>query len=155
MEDLLAGKAVRLPRFEFATGRRETGSELKLEEDGILLVEGLHCLNPGLLPSGLEEQSFRIYASALTQLNLDNHVRMSTTDNRLLRRVVRDAAYRGYTAEDTLRMWDNVRRGEKWFVFPTRGGPMSCSTPLSSTSGMSSDPARSRSSSRCGTPGCG
>lgn len=121
MEDLLAGKAVRLPRFEFATGRRETGSELKLEEDGILLVEGLHCLNPGLLPSGLEEQSFRIYASALTQLNLDDHVRMSTTDNRLLRRVVRDAAYRGYTAEDTLRMWDNVRRGEKRFVFPHQG----------------------------------
>ncbi|QAA76246.1 MAG: Uridine kinase [Candidatus Bipolaricaulis sibiricus] len=121
MEELLAGKTVRLPRFDFATGQREVGSELKLKEDGILLVEGLHCLNPDLLPSHLDERSFRIYASALTQLNLDDHVRMSTTDTRLLRRVVRDAAYRGYTAEDTLRMWDNVRRGEKRFVFPHQG----------------------------------
>ncbi|MBC7169632.1 nucleoside kinase [Candidatus Bipolaricaulota bacterium] len=121
MEELLAGQAVRLPRFDFATGQREEGSELELKEDGILLVEGLHCLNPGLLPPHLDERSFRIYASALTQLNLDDHVRMSTTDTRLLRRVVRDAAYRGYTAEDTLRMWDNVRRGEKRFVFPHQG----------------------------------
>ncbi len=121
MEELLKGKAVQLPRFDFASGRREVGSQLQLKEDGILLVEGLHCLNPQLLPSGLEGRSFRIYASALTQLNLDDHVRMSTTDTRLLRRVVRDAAFRGYSAEDTLRMWDNVRRGEKRFVFPHQG----------------------------------
>ncbi len=121
MEDLLAGKAVCLPRFDFKTGRREDGSELQLREDGILLVEGLHCLNLQILPAELEEQAFRIYASALTQLNLDDHVRMSTTDTRLLRRVVRDAAFRGYKAEDTLRLWDNVRRGEKRFVFPYQG----------------------------------
>ncbi len=121
MEELLKGKAVQLPRFDFASGRREIGSQLQLKEDEILLVEGLHCLNPQLLPPGLEGRSFRIYASALTQLNLDDHVRMSTTDTRLLRRVVRDAAFRGYSAEDTLRMWDNVRRGEKRFVFPHQG----------------------------------
>ncbi len=121
VEELLAGKAVRLPRFNFQSGTREEGSELRLKRDGILLVEGLHCLNPALLPPGLEEKAFRIYASALTQLNLDDHVRMSTTDNRLLRRIVRDAAFRGYSAEDTLRLWDNVRRGEKRFVFPYQG----------------------------------
>lgn len=119
--DLLSGKAVRLPRFNFAAGTREEGGELKLKRDGILLVEGLHCLNPALLPAGFEEKAFRIYASALTQLNLDDHVRMSTTDNRLLRRIVRDAAFRGYSAEETLRLWDNVRRGEKRFVFPYQG----------------------------------
>ena len=121
MEELLEGKPVRLPRFDFATGTRGEGSELQLKKDGILLVEGLHCLNPVLLPPGLAEHTFRIYASALTMLNLDDHVRMSTTDTRLLRRLVRDAAFRGYSAEATLRMWDNVRRGEKRFVFPTQG----------------------------------
>ncbi len=121
MEELLAGRRVRLPRFNFAAGTREEGGELQLGKDGILLVEGLHCLNPALLPPGLAEQVFRIYASALTQLNLDDHVRMSTTDNRLLRRIVRDAAFRGYSAEETLRLWDNVRRGEKRFVFPYQG----------------------------------
>lgn len=121
VEELLSGKPVRLPRFNFFTGMREEGSELHLKKDAILLVEGLHCLNPLLLPPGLEDQAFRIYASALTQLNLDDHVRMSTTDTRLLRRIVRDAAFRGYTAEETLRMWDNVRRGEKRFVFPYQG----------------------------------
>jgi len=121
MEELLSGKSVQLPRFDFTSGRREVGSQLQLKAGGILLVEGLHCLNPQFLPSGLGEQSFRIYASALTQLNLDDHVRMSTTDTRLLRRVVRDAAFRGYSAEATLRLWDNVRRGEKRFVFPHQG----------------------------------
>lgn len=121
MEELLSGRKVRLPRFNFAAGTREEGGELRLGKDGILLVEGLHCLNPALLPPGLAEQVFRIYASALTQLNLDDHVRMSTTDNRLLRRIVRDAAFRGYSAEETLKLWDNVRRGEKRFVFPYQG----------------------------------
>lgn len=121
VEELLSGRRVRLPRFNFVTGTREEGSELQLGKEGLLLVEGLHCLNPALLPPGLEEQAFRIYASALTQLNLDDHVRMSTTDNRLLRRIVRDAAFRGYSAEETLKLWDNVRRGEKRFVFPYQG----------------------------------
>lgn len=121
MEELLEGRRVRLPRFNFAAGTREEGGELRLGKDGILLVEGLHCLNPALLPPGLAERVFRIYASALTQLNLDDHVRISTTDTRLLRRIVRDAAFRGYSAEETLKLWDNVRRGEKRFVFPYQG----------------------------------
>jgi uridine kinase len=121
VEELLTGEPVRLPRFDFTTGRRGEGTELQLRHDDILLIEGLHGLNPRLLPPGLQERSFRIYVSALTQLNLDDHVRVSTTDTRLLRRVVRDAAYRGYPAEQTLRLWTNVRRGEKRFVFPYQG----------------------------------
>lgn len=121
MESLFSGKEVVLPRFDFPTGRREEGPSLRLEEDSLLLIEGLHCLNPELLPQDLRAGSFRIYVSCLTQLNLDDHTRISTTDTRLLRRIVRDSAYRGYQAEDTLRLWSNVRRGEKRFVFPYQG----------------------------------
>ncbi|MCR4391362.1 MAG: nucleoside kinase [Candidatus Acetothermia bacterium] len=121
MEQLFAGKVVRLPRYDFLTGKREQGAELRLAEDAVLLVEGLHCLNPGLLPPGLGGRTFKIYVSALTQLNLDDHVRLSTTDTRLIRRIVRDAAFRGYSAENTLRLWANVRRGEKRHVFPYQG----------------------------------
>lgn len=121
VEALFFGERVRLPRFDFPTGTRLWGSELQLDEDGILLLEGIHCLNPSLLPRELRENAFKIYVSALTQLNLDDHVRLSTTDTRLIRRVVRDAASRGYSAEDTLRMWSGVRRGEKRNIFPYQG----------------------------------
>lgn len=121
MEELLSGRAVTLPYFDFPTGQRKQGLTLKLDEDALLLVEGLHCLNPAVLPRDFGAQVFRIYVSALTQLNVDDHVRISTTDTRLIRRIVRDAAFRGYDAEKTLALWGNVRRGEKRFVFPYQG----------------------------------
>ncbi|MGC9529405.1 MAG: nucleoside kinase [Candidatus Bipolaricaulaceae bacterium] len=121
VEKLLAGEEVQLPSFDFRSGTRQEGLSLRLDRDGVLLLEGIHALNPQLLPPGLREAASRIYVSALTQLNLDDPVRISTTDTRLLRRLVRDAAFRGYSAEDTLRLWRNVRRGEKRFVFPYQG----------------------------------
>jgi len=122
MAALFSGQTVRLPRFDFPTGRREDGLELKLSEDALLLVEGLHCLNPAILPEGFDpKETFKIYVSALTQLNLDDYVRLSTTDTRLLRRLVRDVSFRGYPAEVTLQVWGNVRRGEKRFIFPYQG----------------------------------
>lgn len=121
MERLLSGEEVQLPRYNFVTGEREEGMRLKLDADGLLLVEGIHCLNPELLPGELGERAFRVYVSALTQLNLDDHNRISTTDTRLIRRIVRDAAFRGYSAEETLAVWPKVRRGEKRFIFPHQG----------------------------------
>jgi uridine kinase len=121
MEALLSGKEVTLPHFDFPTGQRKPGLTLRLGEEALLLVEGLHCLNSAVLPRDLGPRVFRVYVSALTQLNLDDHVRISTTDTRLIRRIVRDAAFRGYTAEQTLALWPNVRRGEKRFVFPYQG----------------------------------
>ncbi|HDC92995.1 MAG TPA: nucleoside kinase [Candidatus Acetothermia bacterium] len=121
VEALLEGEEVRLPRFNFVTGKRERGPKLSLGRDGILLVEGIHCLNPVVLPGEPGENAFKIYVSALTQLNLDELNRIPTTDTRLIRRIVRDAAFRGYSAEDTLRLWGNVRRGEKRFIFPYQG----------------------------------
>jgi len=121
VEELLSGKEVILPRYNFRTGTREQGPKLKLARDEMLLAEGIHALNPALLPEETGEIAFRIYVSALTQLNLDSSVRLHTTDTRLLRRIVRDAAFRGYSAEDTLRLWPNVRRGEKRHIFPYQG----------------------------------
>ncbi|MGQ9699627.1 MAG: nucleoside kinase [Candidatus Bipolaricaulaceae bacterium] len=118
MTALIAGQDVTLPHFNFPTGTREKGLTLRLGSESLLLVEGLHCLNPAVLPEDLGKNVFRIYVSALTQLKLDDHVRISTTDTRLIRRIVRDAAFRGYSAEQTLALWANVRRGEKRFVFP-------------------------------------
>jgi uridine kinase len=121
MEQLLSGEEVTLPHYNFRTGRREQGLTLRLARDEILLAEGIHALNPALLPPEIEKNAFRIYVSALTQLNLDSSVRLHTTDTRLLRRIVRDEAFRGYSAEDTLRLWPNVRRGEKRYIFPYQG----------------------------------
>ncbi len=115
---LVEGKRVQLPRFNFVSGKREKGDEVRLEAHQILIVEGIHGLNPQLVPSMAREQTYRIYASALTQLNIDRHNRVPTTDTRLIRRLVRDAVYRGYSAEDTLNRWEGVRRGEKRYIFP-------------------------------------
>jgi uridine kinase len=115
---LLDGKKVTLPRYNFQTGRREAGPSVQLKPNQILLVEGIHGLNPQLLSIFSREESFRIFVSALTQLNLDRHNRVPTTDTRLIRRVVRDAIYRGYGAEATLAIWESVRRGEKQNIFP-------------------------------------
>lgn len=115
---LMRGEAVQLPRFDFKTGRREKGEIAQLGRDQIIIVEGIHGLNPQLVPSVPGERTFRIYVSALTQLNIDRHNRVPTTDTRLVRRTVRDAIYRGYAAEETLKRWESVRRGEKRHIFP-------------------------------------
>ena len=115
---LLAGEQVTLPRYDFRLGRRETGIRARLHPDQIIIVEGIHGLNPDLLPGVPADVTYRVYVSALTQLNIDKHNRVPTTDTRLVRRIVRDAAYRGYTAQQTIERWPSVRRGEKRWIFP-------------------------------------
>jgi uridine kinase len=115
---LMDGEEVTLPHFDFQDGQRKEGPTVQLGPDHVILVEGIHGLNPDLVPAIPEESMYRIYSSALTQLNIDRHNRVPTTDTRLLRRIVRDAAYRGYTAEETLERWESVRRGEKRYIFP-------------------------------------
>lgn len=116
---LSRGEQIKLPFFNFESGRREyRGKTLRLERDEILILEGIHCLNPQLTQALPDEQKFKIYISCLGQLNLDKHNRISTTDNRLLRRMVRDHKFRGHSALTTLRMWHSVRRGEKTWIFP-------------------------------------
>jgi uridine kinase len=115
---LMAGEEVALPRYNFLTGLRETGDAIRISQDHVIIVEGIHGMNPDLvrdIPPGL---IYRVYVSALTQLNIDQHNRVPTTDTRLLRRIVRDATYRGYSAADTIKRWESVRRGEKRWIFP-------------------------------------
>ncbi len=119
---LMAGETVRLPRYDFASGTRQPGPSIRLDRDQILLVEGIHGLNPSLTVDAATSKTFRIFVSALTQLNLDIHNRVSTTDTRLIRRIVRDATFRGYDATETLSLWENVRRGEKDNIFPYQEG---------------------------------
>ena len=118
LQALMRGEQVQLPHFNFKVGRREKGERVKLGPDHIIIVEGIHGLNPRLVAGMADENIYRIYVSALTQLNIDRHNRVPTTDTRLIRRIVRDATYRGYSAEETLEHWDMVRRGEKEFIFP-------------------------------------
>jgi len=118
LQALMRGEEVQLPHFNFKTGRRQKGEKVQLGPDHVVIVEGIHGLNPRLVAGVPNERIYRIYVSALTQLNIDRHNRVPTTDTRLIRRIVRDATYRGYTAEDTLGHWDMVRRGEKRYIFP-------------------------------------
>lgn len=119
MTDLLAGKEVSLPTYNFKTGKREyKGKTLKLEKDDVLVIEGIHCLNDDFSKTLPKENKVKIYISALTQLNIDDHNRVNTSDLRLLRRMIRDARTRGNTAEDTLARWASVRRGEEKNIFP-------------------------------------
>jgi uridine kinase len=115
---LVSGEAVQIPHYNFITGKSEEGDQIQLQPGEILILEGIHGLNPDLLPDIAPAQTFRIYCSALTQLNLDRHNRVSTTDTRLVRRIARDARERGYTAQVTIRRWESVRRGEKRYIFP-------------------------------------
>jgi len=115
---LMRGEEVMLPHYNFLTGGREQGETISISQDHILIVEGIHGLNPDLVPHIPPETTFRIYVSALTQLNLDRHNRVATTDTRLIRRIVRDAQTRGYTARDTIARWPKVRRGEHKWIFP-------------------------------------
>ena len=119
IESLLEGKEVEMPVFDFIEGRKKyNGQKTKLMEDDILVIEGIHCLNDKLTSSISKEQKYKIYISALTVLNMDYYNRISTTDSRLIRRIVRDNRARGYSAIHTLRMWDSVNRGEEKNIFP-------------------------------------
>ncbi len=120
MAKLLRGEEVELPSFNFLTGRREwRGHKLKLHRDSVIIVEGLHGLNPAMLPENVDGNLiFRLYVSPLLPLNLDNHNRISTSYLRLLRRIVRDYETRGASVQRTLSMWDSVRRGEERWIFP-------------------------------------
>ena len=116
---LFKGEEIELPLFDFKSGsRKASGKRLRLGERSLLVMEGIHGLNDKLTPRIAREQKFKVYVSALTQLNLDDHNRVSTTDNRLLRRMVRDYNFRGHSAEDTLKMWPSVGRGERKHIFP-------------------------------------
>ena len=117
--DLLAGKEVKLPTFNFTTGTKEyRGNTLKLKDDEILIIEGIHCLNDKLTSLIPRENKFKVYISDLTVLNVDYYNRISTTDTRLIRRIVRDHKFRNYTAEHTLKTWYSVNRGEQKNIFP-------------------------------------
>ena len=116
---LFQGEEVELPRYDFPTGKSvKSGKKLKLHDDEILVVEGIHALNPELTSQIPKEKIFRVYASALTTILLDNHNYVPTTDNRLLRRIIRDHKYRGVSALDTIRRWPSVRAGENKWIFP-------------------------------------
>ena len=118
LKDLLDGNEVEIPIYNFKTGKREkTGTKLKLPHNGVLVIEGIHGLNPILTSEIPDKNKFKIYISALTQLNLDNHNRIATTDVRKIRRIVRDYLSRGYGGEDTLAMWPSIKRGEKRNIF--------------------------------------
>ena len=119
LQSLLNGEEVELPRFNFTTGKREmSGTRLKIDENMILILEGIHALNPELTAHLPVESKFKIYVSALTTILLDNHNYIPTTDNRLLRRIIRDFKYRGYSAEETISRWPSVRAGEDKWIFP-------------------------------------
>ena len=120
MARLLAGESVELPSFNFITGRREwKGKELTLAENSVIIVEGLHGLNPAMLPENVDKSLiFRLYVSPLLPLNLDDHNRIPTSYLRLLRRIVRDYETRGASVQHTISMWDSVRRGEQRWIFP-------------------------------------
>ena len=118
LKRLFAGEEVQLPHFDFHAGRSRPGDIVRLRPGQIIIMEGIHGLNPALLPDIPREQTFRIYISALTQLNLDRHNRVSTTDTRLIRRIVRDARDRSHNARDTIARWESVTRGEKRNIFP-------------------------------------
>jgi len=122
LQALLRGEVVQLPKFNFFTGQREVGRTAQLQPDhdagGVIIVEGIHGLNPKLVYALPEETLYHVYVSALTQLNLDRHNRVPTTDSRLIRRITRDARTRGYSAAETIARWESVRRGEKRHIFP-------------------------------------
>ena len=116
---LLSGEEIELPSFNFESGRRIfKGKKLKLRENSILVIEGIHALNPELTEFIDDKYKYRVYVSVLTSISLDNHNWIPTTDNRLLRRIIRDYRFRGYSAEDTINRWPSVRRGEDKWIFP-------------------------------------
>lgn len=123
LSSIMDGNEVEIPTYNFKTGEREwTGEIVKLPENGVLVIEGIHGLNPKLISNKLSGNVYKVYISALTQLNIDDHNRISTTDSRKVRRIVRDSLSRGYGAEDTLKMWPSIKRGEKRNIFVYQEG---------------------------------
>ena len=118
LKALMAGEEVQLPHYDFITGISGDGAKVRLNKGDVVILEGIHGLNPKLLPDIDPKTTFRIYVSCLTQLNLDRHNRISTTDTRMLRRILRDSRDRGYSATDTIQRWESVRAGEKEHIFP-------------------------------------
>lgn len=119
LQSLLNGEEVELPRFDFTTGKRNpSGNKLRLTDNMILILEGIHALNPELTAHLPADSKFKVYVSALTTILLDNHNYIPTTDNRLLRRIIRDYKYRGYSAKETIARWPSVRAGEEKWIFP-------------------------------------
>lgn len=118
MANLLKGDKVKIPTFNFALGEKEYKKELQVGPKDIILIEGIHALDNKILTNIPRDKKFKIYISPLTELNMDDHNRISTTDNRLLRRIIRDNRTRGYSVEHTLKVWDSVRRGEELYIFP-------------------------------------
>jgi uridine kinase len=118
LKRLIAGEEVQLPRYNFREGKQEPGDVVKISKEHLIILEGIHGLDPRLLPDFPPSSTFKIYASCLTQLNLDRYNRISTTDTRLIRRIVRDARERGYSAQQTIARWDSVTHGEKNYIFP-------------------------------------
>lgn len=117
--DLIDGKEVQLPKFDFHQGKRtKSGNKLKLLPGDVLIVEGIHGMNPNLLTKVESKNTFKIFISALTQISFDEHTHISTADNRLIRRMIRDSKYRGYPAYETIKRWPSVRRGEEKNIFP-------------------------------------
>jgi uridine kinase len=120
LQDLLAGKKVQIPTFDFHEGKRffDNNKTVQVGDNDILIMEGIHALNPAVSKAVPDKQKYRIYASALTSVSVDENNRISTTDNRLIRRMVRDFKFRGYSASDTIMRWQSVRRGEEKHIFP-------------------------------------
>lgn len=118
LADLLKGEKVQVPTFNFGLGKKEYRHELQLAEDDIIVIEGIHALNPKILTNIPRENKFKIYICPLTEINMDDHNRVSTTDNRLLRRIIRDNRTRNYSVEKTLAAWGKVRAGEEKYIFP-------------------------------------
>lgn len=119
LKQLLAGEAIELPHYNFTTGEREvSGVSLQMKDKDVLVIEGIHALNPALTPQIPREQKYQLYVSALTTIQLDENRRISTSDNRLLRRIIRDSKFRNYTAEETIKRWPSVRAGETKWIFP-------------------------------------
>jgi len=119
LNQLIAGESVELPSFNFTTGKKEwKGHRVQMEANSILVIEGIHCLNPKLTAQVNDSTKFKIFVSALTSLSIDSQNPIPTTDNRLIRRIIRDYRYRGYSALDTLRRWESVREGEYKYIFP-------------------------------------
>ena len=149
LKKLLSGEEIDLPTFNFETGQRVfKGKKLKLRENSILVIEGIHALNPELTEFIDDKYKYRVYVSVLTSISLDNHNWIPTTDNRLLRRIIRDYRFRGYSAEDTINRWPSVRRGEDKWIFPWRMRTLCLTAPCC----MSWPPCanlRNRSSRKC------
>ena len=116
--DLLNGKEIIRPSFNFTFGKKEYNETMQMNDDDILVIEGIHALDTKVLTNIQRNKKYKIYISALTEVNIDNHNRVSTTDNRLLRRIIRDNRTRGYSVDDTLEAWISVRNGEEKWIFP-------------------------------------